>query len=347
MTDPHAIPEYLRSFLGQEGIDHDASVDVSGFHDQPGFHWSNPGIKLVTVTAGDDRKSYVVKRLAPHARREVLIYRALSDRPDFPMPRLLHSIYDEVAKEYSLILELGMSDPTVLGVAFWHQAGLLLARIHASYWESTEALPDVFRTERPREEAWIAVQDLLAYLRDLSPAEQAEISADGAQLAAQLACALAQVRAAALPAEPPPARCLVHAAFHPPEMVWRQTDAGCMPIAVDWEKACIGVPEDDFLVVASLTAEGNVDALRELRDSYFAEMRCLGISLVEDELWSACRQQALIHELRLIPWLLGQYLEHREDDAFTDWCRWARGVIPGALAYVRDSIADGTLYRNQ
>ena len=83
------VADLFAAILRREGIDAPIiALDIEGFRDDPGFHWSNPGLKLATITAGGLQHPFVVKRLGHRSRREVPIYCTLSAQSDFPMPRL-------------------------------------------------------------------------------------------------------------------------------------------------------------------------------------------------------------------------------------------------------------------
>ena len=84
--DSATLNRVFSAILSREGITAPIeSLGVEGLRDEPGFHWSNPGLKAVSVIAGYRHFSYVVKRLGEHAKREVLVYRELSSYEGFPI----------------------------------------------------------------------------------------------------------------------------------------------------------------------------------------------------------------------------------------------------------------------
>jgi hypothetical protein len=57
LPEEEKLYQVFSSILLENGIK--ASLekfDIEGVHDEPGFHWSNPGVKMVSALAGG--KSY-------------------------------------------------------------------------------------------------------------------------------------------------------------------------------------------------------------------------------------------------------------------------------------------------
>ncbi|MBN1402102.1 MAG: aminoglycoside phosphotransferase family protein [Anaerolineae bacterium] len=345
--DPTLGP-VLSATLARQGITQPIDrIEVEGLRDEPGFHWSNPGLKLLTVTVGDWRGSFVVKRLGAHARREVLVYRFLADYPDFPLPRLYHSIYDEENGEYWILMERCVARPLGGQTQFWEQCGLLLARIHAAFWDHTDDLPALFHLERPPERAWTAAQKLRVFLSSLAEADRLALDQIAGQALEELRPALEHVHRERLPTEPPPDRCLIHKSFHPPEIMWRETEAGYPQVAVDWETARVGAPQEDFRAAGGLLAQGEQGLCDVLVSTYLDELARHGIHLPRDPFWIAVRHEALLDEMATVPWLVAQFLRRRDDELFSVWCDWVVQEIPRLLGHIARAIKAGDLERTR
>lgn len=344
--DNAALTKVFSSILSQEGITAPIQrIDVKGLRDEPGFHWSNPGLKSVSVIAGDRDFSFVVKRLGKHAKREVLVYRFLCSYEGFPIPRLFHDVYDDDKGEYWIVVEQCAGRSFDREEPFWEQCGLLLARIHAAFWDKTGALPDLFRIERPPDRAWTAVKKFLSFLDSLPAEEAVALEHAAGPILSDLRDTLEGVNRERLPVAAPPANCLIHKAFHPPEIMWRQMDEGYMPVAVDWEVARIGAPQEDFATAGQLLAQGDEGLVRVLVDSYLDELKRHGICVSGDQFLVAVRGDAILGQLEITPWLISQYLRQYDDESFAKWCEWAIGRIPQLLGYIRCGIGVGDLHQ--
>ena len=344
--DNATLNRVFSDILSREGITVPIQrIEVEGLRDEPGFHWSNPGLKAVSVIAGDRRFSYVVKRLGEHAKREVLVYRALSCYQGFPIPRLFHDVYDGEKGEYWIVTERCVGRPFERQEEFWEQSGLLLARMHAAFWGKTSALPDLFRLERLPDRAWTAVKKMEKGLYSLPAVEMAVLKDVAGPILSDLRDTLEGVGHGSLPVAPPPANCLIHKAFHPPEIMWRRVDERYTPVAVDWEAARVGAPEEDFATAGSLLARGEDDLVKVFVGSYLDELNIRGISLSGDQFLVAVRREALLGQMEGVPWLVSQYLRKRGDEAYAAWCKWVVKGIPVMLSFIRRGIEEGELYR--
>ena len=333
------------TILSREGITAPIQqFDVEGLRDEPGFHWSNPGLKSVSMTAGDRQFSIVVKRLGEHAKREVLVYRALSGHEGFPIPRLFHSVYDDEKAEYWIVTERCVGRPFDCQEPFWEQCGLLLARIHAAFWRRTDALPDLFLIERAPARALTVVRKLIDFLDSLSAGDAGALSHVAGSILSELRPALARVKRERLPVAHPPAKCLIHRAFHPPEIMWRRLDEGYTPVAVDWEQARIGAPQEDFATAGSLLARGEDDLVQVFVGSYLDELNTHGIPLSGEECLISVRSEALLGQMETAPWLVSQYLRKRDEATFAGWCKWVVKELPVVLGYIQRGVEEGDLY---
>ena len=124
--------------------------------DEPGFHWSDPGIYSLAFNAGGRQHRCVMKRLGQHSKREVLIYRFLSVFEEFPMPKLYYSMTDDVTEDYWFLMEQcfanpSATDPSVFLGPRW--ASFLLACTGSSgtrYTYSRKSSTEGIRRKRQR-----------------------------------------------------------------------------------------------------------------------------------------------------------------------------------------------------
>lgn len=339
------LKNVFSSILSNEGITTPIDrIDVEGLRDEPGFHWSNPGLKSIRVTVGETELNFVVKRLGEHSKREVLIYRFLADYPKFPMPRLFHNIYDDEKNDYWFVTERCVGRSFSKSEDFWRECGLLLARIHAIFWEKTNSLPDLFNPPRESDRALRMVENLIAFIDGLSKQEIADLPEAIGPILDDLRVTLVDVDYERLPSEPPPVKCLIHKSFHPPEIMWREVDDGFLPLAVDWETARIGAPQEDFGVIGQLLSQGEEYLVRVLLDAYLNELSKWGVSLSFSSFMADVRREAILGQLSVAPWLVTEFLKRRDEKAFAEWSEWAAREIPCGLAYLRKGILDGDLY---
>ena len=149
MNDTSKLRSAFSTILQKNGItDPIEKLEILGIQDEPGLHWSNPGLKKVVVFVHDKYFPYVVKILGVHSKREILIYRFLSNQNDFAIPNLYYDVFKDDEKEYWMVIEECISCEFSTSEAFWEQVGILLGRIHYPYWNKTDDLPEFFKIER-------------------------------------------------------------------------------------------------------------------------------------------------------------------------------------------------------
>lgn len=356
-SDDITLTKAFSSILSLEGIsDPIERLEIKGLQDQPGFHWSNPGVKLVSVSAGGKCFSFVLKRLHENSKREVLVYRFLSGQEVFPIPRLFYDVYDEDRKEYWIVIEQCSEHQFPKPEDFWKQIGLLLARIHATYWDKAHTLPGFFhvdgvlidyidptvkRQSRMKTGRLQKAMDMLTgFLESLEAQEAAILKEDLGLPVSNLLSSLASVEREHLPLTPEINRCLTHGAFHPPEIVWREVADELIPVGVDWERSRAGVPGEDLRTsVNNLLAKGKEDLFATLMDTYLSEMDRHGISASREKVEASARYENMVHTMRAeIPFISRTYLNVHNNDEFTEWCRWVRQNLPDQLRFLQEEI---------
>jgi hypothetical protein len=322
-------------------------IDIEGVHDEPGFHWSNPGVKMVSALAGGKSYPFVLKTLGEHSKREILVYRFLSGQEGFPIPRLFHDVYDEDRKEYRMVIERCVGRSFFRPEDFWVQCGLLLTRIHSIFWNKVDILPDFFNAEIDTERLRKAVDRLSVFLSSLSTKEIGVLEDELGISLSNLFSVLDGVVRESLLELPGTDRCLIHGAFHQPEIMWRETSGGYIPLGVDWERCRVGTPPEDLAFsVISLLAKGENTLFNTFLDTYLSESGKYGISLDRDEVSASVRYEALIQLIAAnIPFLLQTYLRVRNDKGFAEWCRWLKQDIPYSVQFIHSYIESSRIYR--
>ena len=321
-------------------------LDVEGLREEPGFHWSNPGVKLVSAFAGGKRYSFVLKRLDEHSKREVLVYRFLSGQERFPVPRLFHDTYDDDRSEYWIVIEQCVGRDFERPEDFWEQIGLLLARIHATFWDRVDTLPDFFHTDVEPGQFPKAVDRLAGFLGSLETQETASLEKGLGLSLSSLRSALDGVNRERLPERPETGRCLLHGSFHQPEIMWRVISGEYTPVGVDWEGSRVGIPAEDLAVsVSSLLAKGENTLFETFLDTYLAELNLHGITIDRGKISASIRRQSIMHMMAaVIPFVLQTYLRVRHDEAFVEWCQWVRLEMPHSLRFLKSEIETGRIY---
>ena len=86
-------------------------------------------------------KEVIIKVLHEHSKREINVYRFLSNYPNFPIPKVYYSELDGNTETYVLITEFcdaigdwPFKEPEITS------CGILLARIHSFFWNDVKRL---------------------------------------------------------------------------------------------------------------------------------------------------------------------------------------------------------------
>lgn len=147
-------------------------VRIENYFDDPGFHWSNPGIRKVTLTSNIGRIELIIKILHDRSKREILIYRFLSNYQDFPIPKVYYTEWDEENNYYVLIIEFGSTigewpfkEPQIKLCA------LLLAKIHSFFWNKLDILPNEFFRESYYENRYKFKENAVSFMKKLKNRE--------------------------------------------------------------------------------------------------------------------------------------------------------------------------------
>lgn len=347
MNDILKLHPIFASILLKNGItDPIDKIEIQGIEDEPGLHWSNPGLKKILLSVQDRSFSYVVKTLGEHSKREILVYRFLANKHNFPMPDLYHDVLKEDEKEYWIVIEECLSREFSASEAFWEQVGILLGSIHCQFWNRTDDLPEFFSITPKVAEMAQAFRIFSDFLESLNPEEKELLERDVMFSSDDMKKVLEGVDYNSILERTDTAKCLVHGAFHHPEIMWIKRENKYRPVGVDWEQARIGVPGEDLRIGADLLAEEDLRSFDTLFDTYLEIMNANRIEISRDELVTAARRKKLIHRMgNEIPWLLRQYLIVCEDIQFANWCQWVRNNMPNKLEFMKSEIKGDLLYK--
>ena len=322
------------------------NLEIEGIMDEPGLHWSNPGVKQASVYAGGTCHQFVVKRLGEHSKREILVYRFLSAQKGFPIPRLYHDVYDDNTQEYWMVIERCVGRQFTNTGDFYEQCGLLLARIHAPFWDKTDTLPDFFQTRKETRRLPKAIDRLSAFIESLSKREIITLEAGLGTSIDELHSAVSKVNREYLPESLETTRCLIHGSFHPPEIMWREVPGEYTPVGVDWEGSRVGNPTEDLsFSVQNLLAKGEDTIFSDFIDTYLSELKEHGVNRDRDEISADTRHEAHVRMMsRQIPFVLQTYLRVHNDDSYAGWCRWFWQNHPDTMRFVQSEIESGRIY---
>ena len=143
-------------------------LKIENYYDDPGLHWSNPGIKKVSITTASDEIELIIKILHEKSKREILIYRFLSQSQNFPIPKVYYTEYDDTSNVYILITEFGdnigewpFKEPQI------RLCGILLARIHSYFYDKINTLPDMFFQNSYYQSRYKFRDDTVSFLNSL------------------------------------------------------------------------------------------------------------------------------------------------------------------------------------
>lgn len=339
--DKTSIKEIIQHTILNAGLgDKFDSLQISGLKDEPGYHWSNPGVKKIKVKIKDKMHEFVLKNLHDHSKKEALVYRFLNKIDDFPIPKLYHSKYDENEKHYWIITELCVVKEFGDFSFFWKEIGQLLAKIHYPFWEKTDKLPECFKVNKNTDQFIDSVNGFLQFYRSLSEDQIKKIDSLFDSKFSKFVKTIKQVSFDKLPKISETEKCLIHGSFHPPEIAWRKQNGEFVQIGVDWERSRIGIPEEDLqCVVGQLLSENKISETNDLVKVYLEEMTKYGINFNYDSFFASVKKHACFQVIRSeLPFLIGQYLRFEKDSKFHNWLAWAKEVIPGRLDFSRNEI---------
>jgi hypothetical protein len=305
------------------------NLSIDNYLDDPGFHWSNPGVKKVSITTNRDEIELIIKILHDKSKREVLIYRFLSEFHDFPIPKVYYTEYNENTKFYVLIIEFGV------GIGNWpfkepqiKLCGLLLARIHSYFWNETNKIPKLFIQKSYYNSRYKSKDNTVSFLNNLKNKDLKTIKRIIPNLNI-LKQSIESLDEDFFITEPITDWTLIHGAFHPPEIVLRKEKHEKVPLGVDWETSRIGHPGEDLAGISGQLAYwGEPHFYKLLIDSYCTEMINHGIIVDREDLEKEILVENIIKSVRNLPWLWNQYFKNKNEKNYASWISWFEESIP-------------------
>jgi hypothetical protein len=304
-------------------------LSIDSYLDDPGFHWSNPGIKKVTIITSSSKIELIIKTLHEKSKREILIYRFLSKFHNFPIPEVYYTEYNENANLYVLITEFGD------GIGEWpfkepqiELCGVLLARIHSYFWLQVSTLPDFFNQNSYYNSRYKSKENTVSFFRNLKEKNIKIIEKIFPNLN-KLKQSIESLDKDFFIIEPYTDWMLIHGAFHPPEIVLRKGEREKIPLGVDWEQSRVGHPGEDLVgITGQIAAWGKPHFYKLLIDSYLKEMDNHRVTIEREALEKEIIVENIIKEVRHLPWFWSQYLKNKDDKSFSDWVNWFEVSMP-------------------
>jgi len=307
------------------------NLKIESYYDEPGFHWSNPGIRKVTIATTNDKIELIIKILHEKSKREILIYRYLSKFQNFPIPKVYYSEYDEDAKNYILIVEFGDSvgeipfkEPQI------ELCGKLLARIHSYFYDKIDTLPDIFfqNSDNYYQTRYQFKDNAISFLTTLKDTERKILEKIYPNIHI-LQNAIESLENSFFIIEPFTNWTLIHGAFHPPEIVLKKGDSEGVPLGVDWENSRVGHPAEDIVgITGQIVYWGEPHYYSLMINSYIEELNKHHIDIDKKALEKEMIIENIILGIRGIPFLWRQYLRNKDNPKFTGWVNWFEESCP-------------------
>jgi hypothetical protein len=304
-------------------------VKIEVYYDDPGLHWSNPGVKKIIISTSSKTIELIVKILHERSKREILIYRFLSQHPHFPIPKLYYTEYNEDTNNYFLIIEFEESigewpfkEPEIV------LCGKLAAQIHSYFYDKTNILPEFFIQESYYNSRFKFKDNSISYLERLSKGEMKVIENIYPDIHS-LKNAIESLDIDFFIIEPYTHWVLIHGGFHPPEIVAKKGEKEKVPLGVDWEGSRLGHPAEDIVGITGQLADwGKPHYYDLLLNSYLEESRNHNIYIDKDDLEREILVENIISQIKILPFLWSQYLKNKNNVNFSNWIDWFERSIP-------------------
>ncbi|MFX1523472.1 MAG: aminoglycoside phosphotransferase family protein [Promethearchaeota archaeon] len=319
------------------------TLKIESYYDVPGLHWSNPGIRKVTIATTNDEIELIIKILHEKSKREVLIYRYLSQFQNFPISKVYYSEYDEDTNNYILIIEFGGSvgelpfkEPQI------ELCGKLLARIHSYFYDRIDTLPNIFfqKTYNYYQMRYQFKDNAILFLTSLKDTERKVLEKLLPNIDL-LQSAIESLENSFFIIEPYTNWTLIHGAFHPPEIVLKKGESDVVPLGVDWEGSRVGHPAEDIVGITSqIVYWGEPHYYSLMINSYIEEMNKHHIDIDKQALEKEMIIENIILGIRGIPFLWRQYLRNKDDPKFTGWVNWFEEACPKITTVLLNEISE-------
>ncbi|KKM26422.1 hypothetical protein LCGC14_1584950 [marine sediment metagenome] len=301
------------------------NLNIESFYDEPGLHWSNPGVKKVNLETNRGKIELIIKILHERSKREVLIYRFLSKHPNFPIPNVYYTEYNENKRIYVVITEFGGS---IGEIPFKEQAikycGILLADIHSYFWNNSDALPKLFHSYNLYKNRYKFKKNALNFFNNLK-SNEIKVFEKVYPNIHSLRKNIESLDKEFFKYEPYTKWTLIHGSFHPPEIIAKpgENKTEITPIGVDWEGSRIGHPGEDIAgITGQIPSSGEPHYMKSMIDSYMEVMNNNEAFIDRKALEKEIILENIIQKIKLIPFMWGKYLEVRNDSKFSNWVNY-------------------------
>ncbi|MFX1325848.1 MAG: aminoglycoside phosphotransferase family protein [Promethearchaeota archaeon] len=302
---------------------------IENYLDEPGLHWSNPGIRKVSITTNIGRIELIVKTLHERSKREILVYRFLSRHQGFPIPKIYYTECDEINNIFVLITEFG----DIIGEWPFREpqiqlCALLLAKIHSFFWDKVDTLPDLFFRKSYYDNRYKFKENAVSFLNNLN-SKEIEMIEEIYPNFNTLKRSIKSLDKSFFNNDPDAIWTLIHGAFHPPEIVSRMEKNKVLPLGVDWENSRVGYPAEDLVGIIGQLADWGEHHFHSLMvDTYMEEMKNQGITIEKKSLENDIIVENIITRIKGLPWLWNQYLINKDNPAFSRWTSWFKESMP-------------------
>ncbi|MHA2324880.1 MAG: phosphotransferase, partial [Promethearchaeota archaeon] len=298
-------------------------------YDDPGLHWSNPGIKKVTITTSNNNIELIIKILHEKSKREIWVYRFLSKFENFPIPKVFYTEFNENTNDYILITEFGdgigewpFKEPQII------LCGKLLARIHSYFYDKITTLPEILFQKSYYQSRHKFKDITVSFLNKLEEKDIKIIEKIYPNLNT-LKNAIESLENEFFIIEPFTNWVLIHGAFHPPEIVSKKGASEKIPLGVDWESSRVGHPAEDIVgITGQIIDWGKPHFYPLMINSYLKEMNNHHITIDKQALEKEVIVENIIRGIKDLPFLWGQYLRNRNDCKFSSWIDWFKKSMP-------------------
>jgi len=319
-------------------------LKIEGYYDDPGLHWSNPGVKKVTISTTSRKIELVIKILHERTKREILIYNFFSKHPNFPIPKVYYTEYNENTNNYILITEFEDSmgewpfkEPEI------KLCGILLARIHSYFYNKIDTLPDIFFRNSYYKSRYTFKENTVSFLNELNE-NDLEIIKTIYPNVHKLRNAIESLNKSFFIIEPFTNWTLIHGAFHPPEIVLKKGKREKIPLGVDWEGSRVGHPAEDIIGISGqLPYWGKPHFYPLLINSYLEEMNNHNIEIDKLALEREIVVENIISNIKNLPFLWNQYLKNKDDINFSNWVNWFKESMPKTTNFFLNDILNKKL----
>jgi len=319
-------------------------LKIEAYYDDPGLHWSNPDLRKVTILTSSEKIELILKILHERSKREILIYRYLSKYPNFPIPKVYYTEYDDITNNYILITKFEESigewpfkEPEI------KLCGILLARIHSYFYDKIKILPEIFFRNSYYKSRYKFKENAVSFMDSLKT-DDLKLIENIISNVNILKNAIESLDRNFFITEPYTNWTLIHGAFHPPEIVSKKGEKEKIPLGVDWEESRVGHPAEDIVGISGQIAYwGKPHFYSLLINSYIEEMNNHNIKIDMQALEKEIIVENIISEIRRLPFLWDKFLKNKDDINFSNWVKGFKESMPKTTNFFLNEILNKVL----